>query len=348
MKKLSEAHMLKQVSLFYTIWKARKFNFRVPAVAYLLLTSQCNMKCRYCFLECNRDQQEFTLKEWLAMVNVLTDRGCKQICLMGGEPLLFPGIEQLIDQIRGRKCICDITTNGLLVEQNLKLLKKCDIVMLSLDGMKKSHEANRQNWQRVFDALVLLKKNKIPTRINAVMTKQTATPVNINWLLERGVPVTFALAAGFPLSQKSLEKEILLDDEDVRKLYLLLKMKKQQGAPVLFSYESLDYMIHYPHDFKSIRLEGDYFKKKCPFGQQMFYIDSNGDFYPCAALWHEVSLYEPKNIFKEGWEVCWEHVGDLSCKYCFCVGIPEWDRLTSARGIMDGIRLVSKLKRGGR
>jgi len=343
--------MIKQASLFYTMFKARRFNIRVPAVAYLLLTSKCNMKCRYCFLECNKDQRELDLKEWLAIINVLTDRGCKSICLMGGEPLLFPGVEELVDRIKERRAICDITTNGLLVEQNLKILKKCDTVMLSLDGMKRSHEANRQNWQRVFEALVLLKKNKIPVRINAVMTKQTIAPDNIDWLLEKGVPVTFALAAGFPLSQKHLEKEILLDEDEVRKLYLLLKMKKQQGAPVLFSYEALDYMIHYPFDFKSIRLvdnschvaTGDYFEKKCPFGQQMFYIDSNGDFYPCAALWHS-PFYTPRNIFEKSWQFCWEHVGDLPCKYCFCVGIPEWDRLTSVRGIIDGIRLMRRLK----
>lgn len=278
------------------------------------------------------------------MVNVLTDRGCKQICLMGGEPLLFEGIEELIIRIRERRCICDITTNGLLVEQNLEILKKCDTVMLSLDGNEESHNANRQNWQKVHDALILLYKNKIPTRINVVMTKQSANETNINWLLSRVVPVTFALAASFPLSQKHLEKDILLDDEEVRKLYLMLKMKKQEGKPVLFSYEALDYMIHYPHDFKSVQLGGDYFKEKCPFGQQMFYIDSNGDFYPCASLWHKTPFYVPMNIFREGWQRCWEHVGDLPCRYCFCVGIPEWDRLTSARGIIDGIKLMGRLR----
>jgi MoaA/NifB/PqqE/SkfB family radical SAM enzyme len=263
---------------------------------------------------------------------------------MGGEPLLFPGIEELVTRIKERKAICDITTNGLLVKEKINILKKCDTVMLSLDGNQISHDLNRQNWNKVRTALDELRSARIPVRINAVMTKQSANPSNIHYLLSLGAPVTFALAAGFPLSQKHLEKDILLDDDEIRKLYLMLKMKKKEGALVLFSYEALNYMIHYPHDFKSVQLEGDYFLKKCPFGQQMFYIDSNGDFYPCASLWHKTPFYRPMNIFKEGWQACWEHVGDLSCKYCFCVGIPEWDRLTSFRGIMDGVRLMRRLK----
>lgn len=281
--------------------------------------------------------------EWKKLIDLFAQKGCQSICLTGGEPLLYEGLSELIAHIKEKGIICDLTTNGLLVPEKIKILEKVDTVMVSLDGREEEHNANRQRWAKVIEALDWLKEEEIPVRINAIMTKQSFNGDNIDWLLSLGVPVIFSLPVEFPKSFKSLEDEILLPDGHVKLLFMLLKKKKKEGKPVLFSLEAIDYIIHYPHPYRGAIVRGNYYERPCPFGQQMVYVDANGDLYPCATLWNS-QLFEPKNI-RTNYDEAWENMKDLPCKYCSCIALPEWDRFTSPRGIIDGIKLTTKHKR---
>jgi cyclic pyranopterin phosphate synthase len=108
---------------------------------------RCNFRCPYCmpaeqfhhsyqFLE---KEQWLTFDEIERVVKVFVDLGVQKVRLTGGEPLLGPGIEQLIGKLSAIPGIKDLamTTNGSLLTDYAVKLKKAGLKRLtvSLDSL---------------------------------------------------------------------------------------------------------------------------------------------------------------------------------------------------------------------
>jgi len=67
--------------------------------------------------------------------------------LFGGEPLIYPHLEELILEIKKAKSFVDTPTNGTLLEENAKMLVKTkfDSIRISLDGPRKQNDIQRGN-----------------------------------------------------------------------------------------------------------------------------------------------------------------------------------------------------------
>ena len=86
----------------------------------LSVTDRCNFRCVYCMDPDFRympKQQLLTLEEYLAVVRICLGLGFHKIRITGGEPTLYPRINELIAEL-GRMKVPDlaITTNGSLLE----------------------------------------------------------------------------------------------------------------------------------------------------------------------------------------------------------------------------------------
>lgn len=339
--------LIKRTKLFAEIFKYKITKQRKPIVAYLLLTDKCNRRCRYCFVDPSKKKKELNFKQWKKVIDVLVAKGCKMFCLMGGEPLIYPEIDQIVDYIKKKNVICDMTSNGILVRNKIATVKKLDGLMISLDGDRKATDANRGEgaYQKALEAIKIARENGVTVRINSVLTKQNKNCLKFLLKLadKYNLFVTYSILAEFPEKEKKLAGKIILDDEEIKQVYRQLKKWKKQGKRILFSQNTLDYVINYPLPYKKIILKNDswasYSDFNCLFGKVMFYIDSNGDFYPCAALWNS-QYYRPLNIIKDGFLKSWKNLGNLECKSCFCPGVPEWERMTSLSGIIDGVKVT--------
>jgi MoaA/NifB/PqqE/SkfB family radical SAM enzyme len=331
---------------------AKTFKIRTPVVAYLLITDKCNMRCRYCFVDCSKKKEELSTPEWLGLIDELAKRGVRQICLMGGEPTLHPDFETIVDKIVSLGISCDTTTNGVLAEKKLSAMKKLNSVMVSLDGSREAHDSNRKTtggggtFDTTLNAIKLLRKEGVTTRINAVMTKQSAK--DIDFLLglaeELDLYVTFSLTADFPEHAQNEADEIMLSPDEIRQLYRDLKKRNGKDSRILFSNEALDFVINYPLPHKEVIWKEDkehasFYPHVCPFGRAMFYVDSDGGFFPCATLWNS-PRFKPVNYRKEGFDAAFNGMEPLPCRTCFCPGIPDWNRVSSAAGFLDGLRIT--------
>ncbi len=131
---------------------------RVGRKLRLSVTDRCNMQCSYCMpRDMDRSDKsgrnnEAIAKRWLAKDEVLSYEeflrisqimarlGIEKIRVTGGEPLLRPGVQELIvglSKINGIKSI-SMTTNGLYLGEKADLLKKSGLqnVNISLDTFK--------------------------------------------------------------------------------------------------------------------------------------------------------------------------------------------------------------------
>jgi MoaA/NifB/PqqE/SkfB family radical SAM enzyme len=78
--------------------------------------------------------------------------GYRVMSVSGGEPLLYPGLAQLLRAAHASGLVTTVTTNGMLLDQRqLNVLgADCDLVAISLDGIPESHNFMR-NSTRAFD-----------------------------------------------------------------------------------------------------------------------------------------------------------------------------------------------------
>jgi molybdenum cofactor biosynthesis enzyme MoaA len=88
--------------------KLKLTNSRAPLMANLIITNRCNLECFYCYVDVfNPDRQHLNLQEkrvinrdnLIELVDTLYDRGCRLIVLLGGEPLMFKEIGEIIRHI---------------------------------------------------------------------------------------------------------------------------------------------------------------------------------------------------------------------------------------------------------
>lgn len=92
------------------------------------LTNECNLNCFYCK---KHDTEEVhpTEAEIHSMVKQAAETGDSWIELAGGEPLLYPKIEELVRNVKkipGVKKVT-VTTNGILLSEKLSGLQKAGI-----------------------------------------------------------------------------------------------------------------------------------------------------------------------------------------------------------------------------
>ncbi|WP_285801077.1 MULTISPECIES: GTP 3',8-cyclase MoaA [Exiguobacterium] len=107
---------------------------------------KCNFRCRYCMPEEAFRHHQFLKRDELLsfdeierFVRIVAPHGVKKIRLTGGEPLLRPNLEDLIQRLRAVTTIetIGLTTNGMYLERMAKSLKEAglDRVNVSLDAL---------------------------------------------------------------------------------------------------------------------------------------------------------------------------------------------------------------------
>ncbi len=145
----------------------------------LVLTTKCNYKCKYCFAEGEKDKKYRTLdlEKLKRVISISKEFGITNIKLTGGEPLMYPYLEDLLKYVReiGISYI-DLTTNiSLLNSENINLLNKYNVNALTLslntlDSNKFIFLSNYKDYSTVYNNLDNVIKNfNGKTRVNCIV-----------------------------------------------------------------------------------------------------------------------------------------------------------------------------------
>ena len=149
----------------------------LPAIACvdLMVTTKCNMRCDYCFVE-GKDSGS-TMSTDIARRAIefifrhVGNRQEVEIVLFGGEPLLcFPLIRDIIVPISEQRAAdiqkrvtFSITTNGtLLNEERLEFFRDHKVKFLvSIDGLGETHDRHRHLLNRTSSAELILNQVRL-------------------------------------------------------------------------------------------------------------------------------------------------------------------------------------------
>lgn len=143
------------------------------------VTDKCNFRCLYCMPEdgvesiCHREILRFS--EIIRICRCAAKLGIKKIKITGGEPLIRPGIVNLIRSIHEIEGIRQITltTNGYLLEKYLPKLLEAGIsgINISLDTLNQERFgqiARVEGLAKVYRALQKAEETGIVVKINCV------------------------------------------------------------------------------------------------------------------------------------------------------------------------------------
>jgi len=111
---------------------------------YFYLTQGCNLRCRHCWLAPEYRSEEkpgtyLPVDLFKQIIKEAKDLGLTSVKLTGGEPLLDPDIQEMLEYIRSEELGLTVETNGLLCTPEIaRQLSLCrDVfVSVSLDASK--------------------------------------------------------------------------------------------------------------------------------------------------------------------------------------------------------------------
>lgn len=237
----------------------------------VMITKRCNLNCKYCYIIQNN--QTFLQSKIDTLIDFIkkTNGKDKTIIFVGGEPLLeFSLIKEIckkLEQIKDKKIKKIINTNGtILTKDILDNINIFDVISISLDGKKESHNLNRIDKERQgsfekIKANILKIKSNFNGDIgfNVVITSKTARDLfeNVKYIYNVLNPdfIYISVASG----RFDWEKEDII--ELVRNCVKLIKYIKKNKIEKTFG------------NFDNFN------RKECILNS--ISVDTNGDIYPC-------------------------------------------------------------------
>ena len=146
------------------------------------VTDRCNLQCIYCMPKNNNNwfdsKEMLTFDEIVRFASIMSKLGIENIRLTGGEPLLRPNIEILVEnlsKITGIKKV-SMTTNGILLADKIHQLKKAGLssINLSLDTFdyEKFKKINgNDGLSQVLESIQVANRMQMSIKINNVVMR---------------------------------------------------------------------------------------------------------------------------------------------------------------------------------
>ncbi|MFH1174588.1 MAG: radical SAM protein [archaeon] len=146
------------------------------------VSGRCNMNCPFCFSDWRTQSQEMSTADAKKCIALFKEQGLEAINFTGGEPLMRQDIVELLTHAKQLGIITILTTNGILVEQQLPgIAPLVDFIGLPLDSADATiHNAlrptplSKNHQQLVLDLLALITSTypHIGIKINTIVTRK--------------------------------------------------------------------------------------------------------------------------------------------------------------------------------
>jgi len=183
-----------------------------------MLTTECNLECKYCFGEAIEDFEEdfnasdidYSLPKTINYNYDVLNEFCSKdpncvLTFYGGEPLLKQqDLRKIMDRVIARFFM--IQTNGLLLDRLSPIyVNRFHTILISMDGNEDitNYYRGKDTYEKIINNLKVIKRNNFNGELIARMTVMEKTDIHkqVKWLLEnddlRFSSVHWQLNAGF-------------------------------------------------------------------------------------------------------------------------------------------------------
>jgi cyclic pyranopterin phosphate synthase len=162
---------------------------RVARALRVSVTDRCNLRCRYCMpaegLPWLPRKDVLTDDEIVAVVGLFARLGVRDVRVTGGEPLVRPGVADLVRRIVAIPEIGEVslTTNGVLLAAQVDDLvaaglRRVNVSLDSLDPERFEALTRRRDLDRVLAGLEACERHEVlrPIKVNVVSLRGVTEP----------------------------------------------------------------------------------------------------------------------------------------------------------------------------
>ena len=189
------------------------------------LIEKCNLRCTYCMpaegITLSPKQNLMTADEVFAIAQTFVNNGVNKIRLTGGEPLLRKDFPEIIEKLAQLNTEISITTNGILIDRHLEVLKKFNIrkINLSLDTLvstKFNTITLRNQFEKVIDNLHLLLNNDFKVKVNVVLIKGFNDNEIIDFInLTESLPISIRFIEFMPFAGNEWDRSKMVSQKEI-------------------------------------------------------------------------------------------------------------------------------------
>src|SRR5277367_2198439 len=169
-----------------------------PLLAHLIPIRRCNLSCTYCN-EFDDFSKPVPVEQMLLRVDQLGNLGTSVITISGGEPLLHPQLDDIIQHMRKRRIVSGMITNGyLLTADRIQKLNRAGLewLQISIDNVNPD-EVSKKSLKVLDKKLQLLAEHAdFHVNINSVVGGGVSHPQDALTVGRRALELGFSSTVG--------------------------------------------------------------------------------------------------------------------------------------------------------
>ena len=242
-----------------------------PILAHIIPMRRCNLSCAYCN-EYDKVSDPVPTAEMLRRIQKLAELGTGIITVSGGEPLLHPGLDEILRAIRSHGAIATIITNGyLLTPERIERLNRAGLehLQISIDNVMPD-EVSKKSLKVLDRKLEWLRQHALfDVNINSVLGGGMAHPEDALTITRRALELGFETSVGIIHDHDGQLKPLA---ENERAIYDQI-LKERKPAMFTFAYDNLfhkNLALGKPNDWQ------------CRAGSRYLYICEQGLVHYCS------------------------------------------------------------------
>ncbi len=305
---------------------------------HVMLTTQCNLQCRYCFGEAEDDfdadfsglDVDYSLPKKVSYTWQQLAEFCRKdaecvLTFYGGEPLLcVDEIKQVMDTVKPTHYM--IQTNGLLLDKlGAEYVNRFHTILVSIDGDEEltDYYRGKGTFSKVINNIRLITRNGFQGELIARMTVMEQTDIykQVTWLLNNSEfafsSVHWQLNAGFWQNDYARRNFKQWSENSyalgLKRLAQFWVDQMEAKGAVLKIYPFLGIAHSLLHEEPSLL--------RCGGGWINYAIQTDGTIIPCPAMWGMKNYYIAHVSSANPLELKQTPISDEPCTSCDILNI---------------------------
>lgn len=229
---------------------------REHAYLRISLVERCNLRCSYCMPEegvpLSPKSHIMTYEEIYEIAKTFVKNGVTKIRLTGGEPLIRKEFPVILEKLASLPVELSITTNAVIIDKFIDVLKTNGVkhINVSLDSLDKDkfkHITRRDQFEKVYNNILLLIKEGFKVKVNAVLIKNFNDNEIIDFIkFTKDLPISVRFIEFMPFDGNKWDMSKMVSYKDV-----------MQYVNASFSEENIERLQDAPNDTsKNYKIKG--------------------------------------------------------------------------------------------